>query len=228
MGTFQSWGDALSSSWINVVDRIIQFLPNFLGAILVIIFGWLVAIVLEKLFDQVARIIGLQTLSERIRLEDSLKKSGIKMDLAKLIGAFVKWVVMIVSFLAAAEILTLNTVADFLNRILAYAPNVAAAAAILLIGVILANFLAQVIMSLVKGTGLGYADILGTITRWSIVIFAFLAALMQLGIAQAMIQTLFTGVIAFLAIAGGLAFGLGGKDAAADLINKVKKDIENK
>ena len=227
-GTLTSWGDAIALAWSTIVDRIINFLPNFLGAVLILIIGWLIAILLERLVDQIVRVIGLQSLSEKVRLEQGIKKAGIKKDFAGLCGAFVKWVILIVAFLAAAEVLKLTQVADFFNSILAYVPNVAAAAAILLIGVVLANFLADVIASVTKGIETGYAEALSVLVRWSIIVFAFLAVLVQLNVASYMIQTLFTGFVALLAIGGGLAFGLGGKDAAADFINNLKERIQKK
>jgi len=220
-GVIASWGDAISLAWSTIMDRIINFIPNFFGALLILIVGWLIAILLEKLIDQIVRVIGLQSLSEKVRLEQ-----GIKKDFAGLVAAFVKWVVVIVAFIAAAEVLKLTQVAEFLNNVLAYVPNVAAAAGILLIGVVLANFLGEVVGSVTKGIEVGYADLIALLVRWSIIVFSFLAALVQLDVAAYLIQTLFTGLVALLAIAGGLAFGLGGKDAAADFIDKVKKDIQ--
>jgi len=227
-GVISSWGDAIALAWSTIMNRIINFLPNFLGAVLILIIGWLIAILLERLIDQIVRVIGLQSLSEKVRLEQGIKKAGIKKDFAGLCGAFAKWVIVIVAFLASAEVLKLTQVAEFFNSVLAYVPNVAAAAGILLIGVVLANFLADVIASVTKGIETGYADLLSVLVRWAIIIFSFLAALVQLNVAAYMIQTLFTGFVALFAIAGGLAFGLGGKDAAADLIDKLKKDIQKK
>ena len=227
-GIISSWGDALTIAWNTIWDRMVNFVPNVLGAILILLIGWLVAWLLEKLVDQVIRIVGLQSLSEKVKLEDGLKKIGIKKDFSGLVAAFVKWVIIIVAFLAAAEALKLNQVVDFLNNILGFVPNVVAAAAILLIGVVLAEFLANVIASVTKGIEVGYADLLGVLVRWSIIVFTFLAVLVQLNVASYLIQTLFTGFVALIAIAGGLAFGLGGKDSAAEFINKVKKDIQKK
>lgn len=227
-GAISSWGDAISLAWSTIVNRIIDFIPSFLGALIILIIGWLIAVLLEKLVDQVVRVIGLQSLSEKVRLEQGIKKAGIKKDFAGLVAAFVKWVVIIVSFLAAAEVLNLTQVAVFLNSVLAYVPNVAAAAAILLIGVVLANFLADVIASVTRSIETGYAELIAVLVRWSVIVFTFLAALVQLNVATYLIQTLFTGLVALLAIGGGLAFGLGGKDAAAEFIDKIKNDIQKK
>jgi hypothetical protein len=227
-GIITNWSDAINVGWTTIWNRIVNFIPNVFGAILILLIGWIIAFLLEKLIDQVVRVIGLQSLSEKVKLEDGIKKVGIKKDFAGLVAAFFKWVILIVAFLAAAQVLQLSAVVNFLNSILAYVPNVAAAAAILLIGVVLANFLATVVTSVTKGIEVGYAELLSVVVRWSIMIFAFLAALVQLNVASYLIQTLFTGFVALFAIAGGLAFGLGGKDAAGEFVNKLKKDLQKK
>ncbi|HLC38530.1 MAG TPA: hypothetical protein VJJ80_00140 [Patescibacteria group bacterium] len=227
-GIIASWADALNIAWHTIADRIINFIPNLLGAILILIIGWILAVLLDRLVDQLMRVIGLQSLAEKMKLEDGIKKVGIKKDFAGLVGAFVKWVIIIVAFLAAAEALQLTQVVEFLNSILNYVPNVAAAAGILLIGVVLANFLADVVGSVTKGIEIGYSELLALLVRGAILVFTVLAALVQLNVASYLIQTLFTGFVALFAIAGGLAFGLGGKDAAAEFVDKVKKDIQKR
>jgi hypothetical protein len=224
----QDWGDALSVAWSSVWDRIVNFFPNVLGAFLILLVGWIVAILLERLIDQLLRVIGVQGLSEKIKVEDGLKKMNIKKDLSGLIAALVKWIVLIVVFLSAAQTLNLPSVADFFAKILNYVPEVVSAAAILLIGVALANFLSSIVGGVARGADLGYADLIATLIKYAIVIFAFLAALVQLGVATVLVQTLFTGFVAFAAIAAGLAFGLGGQESARDFLDKLQKDINHK
>src|SRR3989304_1648259 len=137
-GIIASWADALNIAWHTIADRIINFIPNLLGAILILIIGWILAVLLDRLVDQLMRVIGLQSLAEKMKLEDGIKKVGIKKDFAGLVGAFVKWVIIIVAFLAAAEALQLTQVVEFLNSILNYVPNVAAAARILVFTVLAA------------------------------------------------------------------------------------------
>jgi small-conductance mechanosensitive channel len=108
-----------------------------------------------------------------------------------------------------------------------YLPNVIIAVIILLVGVLVANFTRNVVKSAVEAAKLTSGDFLSGLSRWSILVFSFMAALVQLGIAEGLIQTLFTGFIAMLAIAGGLAFGLGGKDQAAKVLGKLKRDISS-
>ncbi len=222
----QDWTTAVSDSWTNIWDRFVNFLPNLIGAAIIIIVGWLVGMIVAIVIDRLFRIIGLQTLFEKAKVEDVLKKGSIGKDATALLAAVAKWIIYLVAFIAAANTLKLPDVANFLNAILAFMPSAVAAGLILLIGLVLAHFLSNVVKGSLMAAGLAMADAVALVVRWVIIIFAFLAALSQVGLAQNMISTLFIGVIAFLAIAGGLAFGLGGKEAAQDLIDKVRKELK--
>lgn len=223
-----SWKDALSSSSSNVLDRMVNFLPNLLGAVIVLVVGWLLAVLLEKLLNRVFKVIGLQKLFELVKIEAIVKKAKFKLDTSQILAAFVKWIILVITFLAAADVLGLHQVADFFAVILGYVPNVIAAVAILLIGAVLAHFLADVVRGATEAGGLAYSSFLSKLTSWAIWVFAVLAVLVQLGIAHDLIRTLFTGLVALIALAGGLAFGLGGQDAAKRLISKVETDLAKK
>lgn len=224
----QTWKEALSSSTSNVLDRMVNFLPNLLGAVIVLVVGWLLAILLEMLLKKVLKMIGLQSLLELVRVESVVKKARFKTNSVGIIAALVKWVILIISFLAAADVLGLHQVADFFAVVLGYVPNVIAAVAILLMGAVLAHFLADVVRGSTEAGELAYSAILAKLTQVSIWVFAVLAAMVQLGIAHDLIRTLFTGLVALLAIAGGLAFGLGGQEAAKNLIAKISADLKKK
>lgn len=224
--SFQGWSTAVSNSINNVTVRLANFVPNLVGAVIILIVGWLIALLLEQVVDRVLRMLSLQRLFERARLEELVRKAGSSRDTIGLLAGLVKWIVYLATFLAAADVLQLEGVTDFLNQALAYTPSVIAAVGIILIGGILAQFLAEVVRGAVSAANLGYAGFLAGLTRWAIWIFAILTALFQLGVASAIIQTLFTGLVAALAIAIGLAFGLGGQKTAADLLEKIRKDFE--
>lgn len=221
-----NWSDAVSASFNGILIRLANFIPDLIGAVLVLIFGWLLALLLEQIVERVLRAVGIARLFERARIEDLIRRTGSSRDTVGLIGGLVKWIVYIATFLAAAEILGLDAVSDFLNQILVYMPDVVAAVAIVLIGGILAQFLSEVVRGAVSAASLGYAGFLAGLTRWSIWVFAVLAALYQLGVASGIIQTLITGLVAALALASGLAFGLGGQKTAAEILEKVRKDFE--
>lgn len=220
------WTDIVRDSWLNIWDRFINFLPNIIGATIILVVGWLVGILVAIVIDRLFRIIGLQTLFEKAKVEDVLKKASAEKDATALLASVAKWIIYLVAFIAAANTLSLPDVAGFLDRVLAYVPMAVAAGAILLIGVVLANFLSTVIRGSVQVSALGSADTIAAIVRYSIIVFAFLAALAQLGIAETMINTLFIGVVALIAIAGGLAFGLGGQTHAKEWLDHLKKQLK--
>ena len=130
--------------------------------------------------------------------------------------------------MTATDILGLSQVTLFLSTILLYLPNVIVAAIVLLGAAIVSNFMYKVVRAGADTAGLSSASAVGTIVRWAILIFGLIIALSQLGIAANLMQTIWIGIIAMLALAGGLAFGLGGKDLAAKTLEKIKQDLNEK
>jgi len=226
MVTFTSWTDAISNSLSSIVIRVADFIPVILGAVVIIIIGWVIAALLEWAVENVLRAVGLQHLFERVKIEEVLKRAESKKDTSGLIGAIVKWIILLVSFIAAADVLGLKQVSVFLDSILSYIPNAIAGVAILLVGTIFAHFMSRVVKSSVLAAQLSFSEVAASVTKYSILVFTVLAAIVQLGIASELLSTLFTGLVAMLAIAGGLAFGLGGQSAAKEIIEKIKDETE--
>jgi hypothetical protein len=177
----------------------------------------------------------VQKIFETFRLDSFLVKLGVKpyferagiqLRASYFLGRLVYWFIVLAFLLAASDSLGLYALSGFLTNVLNYLPNIIAAVLIMLAAVVLAAFLRRVVIASVMGAKLHAAHFLGTLTWWTIVVFGFLAALTQLNIAAAIIQSIVTGFIAMLALAGGLAFGLGGKDYAAHLLNKLKDRTE--
>jgi len=223
---FKDWLTITGEAWLSIWERFISFLPNIIGAAIILIIGWILGVVVATIIDRLFRLVGLQALFEKAKVEEILKKANSEKDATSLLAAVAKWIIYLIALIAAANTLQLSAVSDFLNSILAYVPQVIAAVVIVLIGLVLAHFLAAVVRGSVKSAGLAFSDTASLVVRWSIIIFTVLAALAQLGIAENMINTLFIGLVAFLAVAGGLAFGLGGKDAASEFIETIKKELK--
>src|SRR3989344_3771549 len=219
--------DVLGQSLSDLSARLISFLPNFIVAVIILVIGWIVAVFLAKLINQVLHSVKIDELGDKLGLDQISARTGMKMSVSGAIAWLVKWFLLIAVFLAAADILNLTQVSAFLNEVLMYIPSVVAGAAILLVGTMVASFLASLVRHSVKAAGLESADLLASVTQWAVMIFTVLATLDQLKVASAFVQTLFTGIIAMLAIAGGLAFGLGGKDHASRVLNKVERDIKS-
>jgi len=213
--------DSLSSLWLGFID----FVPNLLGAIVVFIVGCIIAVVLAQLVERIIRSLRIDHILEKTGFKKSLEKANLKLNSGKFLGELTKWFFIVAFLMAATEILHLPEITDFLKRVFFYLPQLIVAVLILLAAVLIANFLQKLVKATLEGAGMAAANALAAVTKWSILIFAILAALIQLGIAITMIQTLFAGLVAALAISVGLSFGLGGKEAAAEVIRKIKNNI---
>ena len=222
----QSWTDVVVGSLQNLWWGVVNYLPNLIGAFVVLIIGLIVAAGLAALVEKVLEGVRLDTLLEKIGLEPIFERAGLKLRAAYFFGKLIYWFVIIAFLLAVADSLQLYALSEFLTAILNYLPNVIAAVLIMLAALVLAHFLRRLVTASVMSAKLHSGPFLGTVTWWAIAVFGFLAALAQLNIAAEIIQTIITGFIAMLALAGGLAFGLGGKDYANHLLNKLKDRTE--
>jgi len=137
----------------------------------------------------------------------------------------VKWFLVLVFLMAATDILQLTQVSAFLNSVILYIPNIVIAVIILSLAFLLGNFVFHIVRSSTKVAGVMSASFLAVIAKWSIIIFGLLAALIQLGIATSLVNTIFFGLVAAFSIAFGLAFGIGGKEEAALLLKKIREDL---
>lgn len=222
----QDWSDILLSSFQSLWLGVVGFLPKIILAVLVFIIGWIIAVTLGKLTSQIIGFFKVDKVLQKTGIEEPLARGGLRLNSGQFVGGLIRWFFLVVFLVASVDILGLDQVNAFLRDVvLLYLPNVIVAALILLASALLADTLQRIVVSSAKAARLGSASFLGGITKWSIWIFAILAALYQLGVAGPFVQTLFTGFIAMLSIAGGLAFGLGGKDAASRTIDRLRKDI---
>jgi hypothetical protein len=222
----QTWSDVLVTAFQQLWAGIIMFLPKLLIAVIIFIIGWVIAVALGKFVSQIIRVLRVDKGLQALGIEEPLAKAGFRLDSGAFLGGLVRWFFIIVFLMAAIEVLGLNQVNIFLREVvLNYLPNVIVAALILIVAAFVANATQKVVVGSAKAAEVPSTKLLGGITKWAIWIFAILAALYQLGIAGVFAQTIFTGFVAMLAIAGGLAFGLGGKDAASRYIEKLRKDM---
>jgi len=224
----------MENLWDIWFDSVIQALPNIwyfilklIGAILVFVIGWLFALGIGKIVAEILTKIKLNQAFERAGWRTALEKADVKVNPSEFIGAIVKWILVIVVLLAVADVLGLPVFADILSRILAYLPNVVVAVLILVAAVIVIDIVEKVVRAAIEGIKVGYGHLVSTIVKWSIWVFAILAILQQLGIEAAgwgfeMIRIVFIGIIAMAAI----AFGLGGKEVAAEILQDLRKKMK--
>lgn len=221
----QAWGDAIVASLQQVFTSVAAFVPLLIGAVVVFIIGWIIALALGKVVEQIIRALRVDTLLQRLDFEKTLEKAGWRLNSGAFVGGLVKWFLIVAFLLAAANILGLQDVSNFLRDVLLYIPNVVVAALILIIAALVANVAENVVRGSVEAAGYKGA-LVGVVARYSIWVFAFVAALLQLGIAVSLVQTIVTGLVGAVALGLGLSFGLGGKDAAAEFIAKVRGELK--
>jgi len=224
----QTWVDVIRFSLQNLWQGFVLFLPAFLGALIIFFVGLVIATGLGKVVEKLIDALKLDRLLDQLGLGKVLERANVRLHSGRFVGVLVQWFFIIVTLLAVSDILNLFAFSDFLKQVLLYVPNIVVAVLIMLTGVVMATFLAKLVRASVLAARLHAAHFLGTLAKWSILVFAFLAALSQLGVAGALVNTLIIGFVAMLALAGGLAFGLGGRDVAAAWLEKLKEEISNR
>lgn len=216
----------------NLWEGLIAFIPQLIAALIVLVVGWLIAAAIGKLIAELLRRFKFNQLFERGGWQEALAKAELKVDISEFVGTIFKWILVLVFLMAASEILGFVQFTNFLNGVLAYLPNVVVAVLIFVVAVVVADIVEKIAKAAVGGAKIGYAQLAGSVAKWAIWVFALLAILRQLLIVPQLIDILFGavvyGVIAFLVVAFGLSFGLGGKDVAAgilqDLVRKFRRE----
>lgn len=207
----------------------INFVPGLLLAIILFIVGWVVGSIIGKAIAQVISALKVDKLFESAGAEEIMTRMGMKLNIGKFFGLIVKWFIIVVFLMASLQIVGLTQVNDFLrSAVLLYLPKVIIAAIVLVIATIIADTMQKLVVASSKAANISSANMLGSITRYAVWGFAFIIALSELGIATAFMQILFTGLIAALALALGLSFGLGGKEAASRTIDSISKEMSGK
>jgi len=225
----QKWTTVLSDSFTSIGVGIVNFIPRFLVAILVVVIGWIIGALLAKIVAQIIRILKLDEALRAAGIAEIVGRTGLVLNTGKFLGALVKWFTIAVFLVAAFNILGLVQVNTFLQEVvIGYLPQVVAAVIILLLSGVIGEAVRKAVVRAAKAAEVTSAGFVGSVAKWAIWIFGVLAALIQLGIAASIIQILFTGVVVALALAFGLSFGLGGQQAAATYIEKVKHEISGR
>ncbi len=223
---FAGFTDGIQGSLENLWDGVLGVLPDVAAGIAILIFGWIIAIILSKVIAKVTEVIRLDDLLGSTGIRGVFQKAGVRLNIGRVFEEIVKWFILIAFFIEAMNKFGLSQVNDFLNDVLYYIPNIIIAVIITIVGVLVANFLADLVHSTARATKTGSPDIAASVTRYAIIIFTILAALEQLGIGDTLVNSFVSYLGLALAGSFGLAFGLGGKDVAADAIKRIRKDIK--
>ncbi len=228
MQTVSDWGQAILTSFTSALALIFAFIPKLIGFLVIMLVGWLIAKALGKAVTFLLRKVGFDNFSNRIGLSRFDQRMGVHMDPADLLGQIVFWFIILVFLIPAFDTLGLTSVTGILNQFIGYIPNVFVAVLILFLGVLLATVVADIVRGATATAGIGNPNVFAEISRWAIILFAALMALTQLQIATALVVELFGAIVFGSALAFGLAFGLGGRDAAKRLIESGESTLSNR
>lgn len=225
----ENWGAVFTQSLQGVWYGVIDFVPNLIIAIVIFAVGWILASLIEKLVESLFRAFKIDAALKSAGLEDIVKRAGHNLNSGKFVGALVKWFVIVVFLIASFDILHLTEVNMFLKDVvLSYLPQVIIAVLVLMVAVVVAEAVQKLVIASARAAHVKSAVILGKTAKWAIWIFAILTALYHLGIAPALVQTLFMGIVVAAALAAGLAFGLGGKEVAGRMLEKTIHTVSDK
>lgn len=194
------------------------FLPNVLIAALIAIVGWLLAKAARFTVVKALRSINFHVLTERARIDAFLQMGGTGTDTTALLGVLVYWLVIIAALVLACNSLGLTYVTDVLARIALFVPRVILSVVIIAFGAYFALFIDGTVTVYGRNIGFDEASLLGRLARYAVLFFVVLIALDQLGIGGDIIRQSFLIILAGIVLALALAFGLGGRQWAAAMI----------
>ena len=215
---------SLSDLWFVVL----QYVPMIIAAIIVLIVGWIVGVILYRVIVELVKVLRIDDVMKSAGLDEAAKDLGFKLNTGRFLGTLVMWFVILGFLGASLQILGLTTVTIVLEQVvLLYLPHVIIAVLILILAAVVAEIVKKLVSGSARAAGSRHGNFAGTIAKWAIWIFAIMTVMTQLGIGADFVNTLFTGFVIALSIAFGMAFGLGGKDAAARTIEHIKNEMSH-
>ena len=210
---------SLKTFWI----RLSEFLPQLLSAVVILIVGWIVAKILRRISIKLLKLMRLDIAAEKTGIEDFLIRGGIKYTTVTIVANLIYWLIIFTAMLAALNSLGLQAAAELFNRIILYIPNVIVAILVLMFGALFARFVYGASLTYLSNIGISGADVVSHIAQWAILIFVASVALEQLSIGGQVLVSAFQIGFGAICLALALAFGLGGRDWAAHVLEKLWK-----
>ena len=202
-------------------EKIIALLPALLGALLILFLGWLLAKILKAALVKILVAVRLEKFSARSGLSKFLSRGDIKHSLADVLGTVFFWIVFLFFINLAADVLKFTLLQNLINSIISFIPNLVVALLIIVVGVLLSSFFKGLVRVTASSYALARADLLGTIVQYLIVFFTLAVALEQLGVATNILVYSVLIIIGALAFGFALAFGLGSREVAGKIVNKI-------
>ncbi len=215
-------GTTLVASLNNGLYAVAAFVPKFLAGTLILLVGIIVASILKQILVEIFKALNLEAILHKYGVPEARRE----LNWTNILAEIVRWFVVIIFLIPTADVWGLPQIVVVLNTFLLYLPNVFVAAIIALVGFVFARLSHDVVLASIHGVSPDTAQSIASVVRWAVTVFVLLAVLTQLGVATDMIRILFTGFVAMVAIAGGIAFGLGGQNAARETIDDLRKKLK--
>jgi hypothetical protein len=213
-----TWGAALASSVGTALSLFLGAIPLIIGFIVILVIGWFISGLLAAGVAALLRAVRFNELALNSGFSGFVQNMGVRKDPAGLLADIVKWFVRLIVLVVAFDALGLPAVSDVLQQFLLWIPNLIVAVVVLVIAGLAANALANLVRGATVQAGFDNPDLLATIARVAVWAFGIVVAVNQIGVARELVNTLFMGFIGALALAAGLAFGLGGRDTAGQIV----------
>ena len=217
-GVITDWGAAIMTSLTAALTMFLAAIPRVIGFLVILVIGWLIAGVLAAAVAALLRAVRFNDLAQRSGLAGFVHNMGVRKDTAGVLADIVKWFVRLIVLVVAFDALGLPAVSNVLQQFLMWIPNLVVAMIILVIAGLAANALGDLVRGATAQAGFDNPDLFATITRVAVWGFGIVIAVNQIGVAQTLVNTLFMGLVGALALAIGLAFGLGGRDTAGQIV----------
>ena len=216
--TVSNWGQAFLVSITGALMTLLAFLPALIGALILVAIGWWLASIIARVVEGLLNRVGFEHAAERTGISGFISRTGSgTMRASHVIALLVKWFIRLIFLELAAQALHLTAVTALLNSIVLFIPNLVVALIIVLVGVLAAQFVGRLLRGSLSQAGFANAGVLSAVAEYGIIALAVITALTQIGIASTIVTILFAGVVFGLALAAGLAFGLGGRETAAEI-----------
>src|SRR5437868_1489161 len=212
------WGQAVMTSVAAALALLLGAIPKVIGFAVILIIGWIIASALATAVAAILRTVKFNELAQRAGISGFVQKMGVHSDAAGFLATLVKWFVRLIVLVTAFDALGLPAVSQVLQQILLWLPNLVVALVVLVIAGLAANALASLVRGATAESGLGNPDLFANIARIAVWAFGIVVAVNQIGIATALVNTLFMTTVGTVALALGLAFGLGGRETAAQIV----------
>jgi Conserved TM helix len=218
--SIRDWSEALLTSLSAAMALFFAAIPKVIGFVVVLVIGWFVASLVARAIAALLRRIRFNELSAQSGFGGFVENMGLRTDASGAIADTAKWFIRLIALVVAFDALGLPAVSDVLRQLLLWIPNLVVGIVVLVIGGLAANALSNLIRGATAQGGLGNPDLLATIAKVTVWAFAIVVAVNQIGVAQTLVNTLFMAVVGAAALAFGLAFGLGGRDTAAEIVHR--------